>query len=318
EEALHQLNCYQVVVDTHAMVCVTDDVGTIVRANGKFATMVGSTPNELIGKSYASIDARRFTRTFWDEMKDLLRRGEIWHGEVCVRDRNGLSRWIDTTIVPYTDIRQQVVQLISVGTDITAKKRYEAELVNAARRDQLTGLPNRFLFTARLDHAIRRAQRDDEYRFAVLFLDFDRFKEVNDTLGHDVGDLLLQEIAGRLSNELEADDSVETQIEGNSVGRFGGDEFVALLSPVTDDLAAIAAAERLLASFSETFRLGSHEVHSTPSIGIAFSDAHYGAAEEVIRDADAAMYEAKRAGKACLRVYSPDMIISAGPEMPAR
>lgn len=196
--------------------------------------------------------------------------------------------------------------VVCVLRDITEREVIEQELARAALLDKLTGLPNRSLFLTRLQMTLQNARRTRRM-FAVMFLDFDRFKVVNDCLGHDVGDLLLKEIAGRLRGHLRCADTVSFDLCGPITARLGGDEFVILLDEISgpDDVAAIA--QRLLVMLSEPYRLGPHEVFSTASIGIVVGDAGYERAEDVVRDADTAMYEAKRAGRGRFVVFDEVM-----------
>jgi diguanylate cyclase (GGDEF)-like protein/PAS domain S-box-containing protein len=191
-------------------------------------------------------------------------------------------------------------------SDISLIKRAEQELSYAALVDKLTGLPNRSLLMDRLHVALDQTRRTG-IDFAVMFIDFDRFKYINDSLGHDVGDALLCEIAVRLRNQLRSEDTVSRFVHGPSAARMGGDEFVVLLDEIREPHQATRVAERLLQSFSKSYRLGPHEVFSTASIGIVIANAHYDRAEDVLRDADTAMYEAKRAGKARFIVFDEAM-----------
>jgi diguanylate cyclase (GGDEF)-like protein/PAS domain S-box-containing protein len=190
--------------------------------------------------------------------------------------------------------------------DLTDRKRAERELAHAAMYDRLTGLPNRTLLLDEVRQALERARR---WRgtLALMFLDFDRFKLINDGLGHDVGDALLCEIAARLTSEVRGGDSVSRPDSGTSAARMGGDEFVVLLEPIAEVEDAVAAADRLLAALSRPYRLGPHEVFVTASIGIVVARGDYERAEDLIRDADTAMYEAKRAGKARYAVFDEEM-----------
>jgi diguanylate cyclase (GGDEF)-like protein len=181
-----------------------------------------------------------------------------------------------------------------------------AELSVAVRRDRLTGLPNRTVFMERLEQAIERAGRDCTHRFAVLFLDFDHFKLVNDTMGHEAGDELLRQIADRLRGALRAADTMGKD-DGNIVARFGGDEFVVLINELNSEAEVQRIAERLLNTLVPHYTIGNREVHSTASIGIVTSDQRMESAEAVIRNADVAMYEAKRSGRACSVVFNEAM-----------
>ena len=190
--------------------------------------------------------------------------------------------------------------------DLTDRKRAEKELAHAAMYDKLTGLPNRTLLLDLVQQALDRARR---WRgmLALMFLDFDRFKLINDGLGHNVGDALLCEIAARLTSELRSGDSIGRPDSGSSAARMGGDEFVVLLEPIYQAEDALAAADRLLAALSRPYHLGSHEVFITASIGIVVAQGDYERADDLIRDADTAMYEAKRAGKARHALFDEEM-----------
>ena len=191
--------------------------------------------------------------------------------------------------------------------DITARKAVEEELRTAARTDKLTGLSNRALFCDRLQQAVLRSRRLEHYHFGVLFLDFDRFKVINDSLGHDVGDLLLQEIAKRLRTTVRAGDSLSRPSAEHTTARLGGDEFVVLLDGIATPDAATIVANRMLQAFAQPYQLGEHKVYSTASIGIVTSVIRANSADEVLRDADTAMYEAKLAGKSRYVVFDVSM-----------
>jgi diguanylate cyclase len=173
-----------------------------------------------------------------------------------------------------------------------------AELVHAALHDKLTGLPNRALLRDRIVQSIERRKRNPDYKFALFFADFDRFKLINDSLGHEVGDELLIAISERLAKSMRSTDSVSPAENASTAGRLGGDEFVI----IADDLKNIEdvgrIADRLLAALGETYNLGEHNVTSTASIGITTSEIPYENADDMLRDADTAMYHAKAAGKA--------------------
>jgi diguanylate cyclase (GGDEF)-like protein/PAS domain S-box-containing protein len=187
-------------------------------------------------------------------------------------------------------------------TDITARKNAEQQLLHDAMHDNLTGLPNRGLFLDRLDLALRTHRRDEERLFAVLFFDLDRFKHVNDSLGHSTGDELLISVTHRLKKFLRP---------GDTLARFGGDEFAVLLTDVTSITDATHVAGRLHELLAEPFIVRGHEVRTSASIGIALSSRQYERPEEVLRDADLAMYRAKSAGKARYEVFDSALHESA-------
>jgi len=190
---------------------------------------------------------------------------------------------------------------------VTERKTAEDELRSAALHDKLTHLPNRALLTERLTDAIQRSKQEPGYKFAVLFLDFDRFKIINDSLGHEVGDLLLVSIAERLTANLRRGDRTGRVKEGHLPARLGGDEFVILLDGIRELSDATAVAQRLQTALSAPHAIGGHDVISTASIGIVTSAGEYDRAEDILRDADTAMYHAKNTGKARHVVFDERM-----------
>lgn len=209
---------------------------------------------------------------------------------------------IDYIRKPFTPVELRA----RVGS-VLERQRMLNELTKAALFDKLTGLANRALLTERLTHALERAHHAPALRFTLLFLDFDRFKYVNDTLGHDVGDLLLKAIAGRLRSNLRATESSAREVSGNTVARLGGDEFVVLLDGVMHADVIKAVADRLLEALAMPYQLDGHLVRSSASIGAVICSAEHTSADEMLRDADIAMYEAKKRGKACHVLFTSAM-----------
>lgn len=187
------------------------------------------------------------------------------------------------------------------------RQRMLAELGRAAHVDSLTGLPNRSLLHLRLQHAIDRAREHPERGFAVMFIDFDRFKLINDSLGHEVGDRLLVEISHRLRHNLRAHDCIARDTAGATVARLGGDEFVVILDDVPTPELATSVAERLLTVLEQPYELADHTVRSSASVGVVHSSGQYRVSDDMLRDADIAMYEAKARGKNCVAVFTPFM-----------
>ncbi len=212
-------------------------------------------------------------------------------------DARSEERWVLTRGAVVRDGAGTVVRMAGSQTDITTRKRAEQQLVYDAFHDGLTGLANRALFIDRLG-VVLAARRRRDLRYAVLFLDLDRFKNINDSLGHSTGDQLLRGIARRLEKALRP---------GDTVARLGGDEFAILLSAVVDVGDAIHVAERILEIVSEPFMIGAHEVFATTSIGIALSSSATEKPEDILRDADIAMYRAKAAGRARYEVFDQEM-----------
>jgi len=299
ERALSELRAYQAALDKHAIVSVTDPSGTIKHANERFCQISQYRREELVGQTHRIVGSGAHPRSFWADMWRSVNAGRSWNAEVCSRARDGTLYWADTTIVPVLDAHDAVVEHVAIRTDITQRKLLEAQLRSAALTDGLTQLPNRVSLLDKLHDAVLRARRLRDYRFAVLFMDFDRFKLVNDSLGHDVGDELLRQIAQRLRLALREGDAVAHGADecAHTAARIGGDEFVILLDGIRSVDDAELVARRLLFVLSQPYQIGEHEVHSSASIGVVASDTNRGDADALLRDADTAMYEAKRAGR---------------------
>jgi len=249
-------------------------------------------------------DDRQRTR---DEMTAALEGGSGLKSEFRIKLPSGEIRHLQTASKVHRDTEGRPIRMVGIDVDVTSRKAMESELADAAQRDKLTGLTNRPVFMKRLDAAILRLNRRTQPYFGVLFLDFDRFKLINDTLGHEAGDELLRQIAGRLRKVLRASDTLSVEDTGNVVSRFGGDEFLVLINDLKAPEHALRIAERLLDALAPPYQIEGSEVHSSASIGIVTSDQCHSSAEEVVRDADVAMYEAKRAGRACSVVFNEAM-----------
>ncbi len=212
--------------------------------------------------------------------------------------KSGSTVWTSWSVSAANDAKSKQPNLIFQIQDITAKKSAEAKLQHEATHDALTGLPNRMLFMGRLSEALEKVRRVEGYKVSVLFIDLDRFKYVNDSLGHLIGDELLREIATRLRVCMRPSDVV---------ARLGGDEFTVLVEGKYDDREVMRIADRIQKKFSIAFDLHGHEVYSSASIGILHASDKHESSEDVMRDADTAMYQAKRAGKARHEVFDEKM-----------
>jgi len=218
--------------------------------------------------------------------------------EYRMRHRDGTYRWILTRGLALRDADGRPYRMAGSQSDVTERKLVEKQLYQNAFYDPLTGLPNRALFMDRMEHALSRTKRLGDHPFALLFLDIDRFKVINDSLGHKVGDLLLVEISRRLQLCLRP---------GDTVGRLGGDEFVLLLEDIGSPDDARSISDRIHQRFSAPMAIGNQEVYSTVSVGIALSSTEYEKAEDLLRDADIAMYRAKTLGRARSVIFDPAM-----------
>lgn len=231
-----------------------------------------------------------------------------------MRHKDGSWRVLESTASLIHDSNGEIEKMVIVNRDITVRKRAQEMLAHNAFHDVLTNLPNRALFLDRLQHAIIRSRRHPDYRFAVLFIDLDEFKVLNDSLGHSCGDELLVQISQRLAAGLRETDTVSRSEDENhpiadngSLARLGGDEFTVLLEDVSDIGNAVRVAQRILNKWLTPFAINGQEVVISASIGVAMWSPEYTQAEHLVRDAELAMYRAKRGGKARCEVFDPDM-----------
>jgi len=210
--------------------------------------------------------------------------------------------WVLSRGLAVRDTDGSSIRMAGSLTDISGRKKTEEQLIQNAFYDTLTGLPNRALFMDRLQMAFVHSKRNKDYLFAILFLDLDRFKNINDSFGHLIGDELLVLVAKRLRSHIRPDDTI---------ARFGGDEFVVLLGNIKEVSDATKIADRINNVLTESFHLLHHELYINVTIGIAISTHEYQQPEEILRDADTAMYHAKLRGKACYLVFDKSMHVNA-------
>ena len=240
--------------------------------------------------------------------ESLRSSGSFFSHEFRIRHASGKWTWILARGKVLQARGERRPQLIAgIVMDVSALKEMESALIKAAQEDRLTGLANRTVFMQHLEAALARVRGGQQSACAVLFFDFDRFKVVNDTLGHEAGDELLRQIARRLDAALRVGDTYTAEAGASLISRFGGDEFLILINDLRAAADAVRVAERLLNALAPGYSIFGHEVHSMASVGIVTGDQCGGSAEEVVRNADVAMYEAKRAGRGCSVVFSEAM-----------
>lgn len=273
--------------DSRQGIYITDDEHNIISANTALLEMTGYTLDEILGKNPRIFSSGKQDRAFYQNMWATLNATDHWQGEIWDRRKNGEVFPLYTSITATRDSQGAVHNYIAICTDISERKAAEERIRYLAHHDVLTGLPNRALFQDRLGQAIAHAQRTNT-RVAVLFVDLDRFKNINDSLGHHLGDELLKQIAARLRACVHMDDTVSRQ---------GGDEFTLVVSELNDVTEAGQVAKRILDALAEPFRLDGHEVHTTASVGIAIYPEDGTDSDTLIRNADAAMYLAKERGR---------------------
>lgn len=295
-ESEEMLYCLKKAVDTLPIgVTIADPHGKIVYTNPADAALHGYTLGELVGR-----EARIFVPgEFWSSMSPYqITAINPWKRERVNVRKDGSRFPAQLLSVVVRTAAGKPIAVVTTCEDITERKRIEDRLRRDALYDVLTGLPNRALFMDRLGLAMRRVEREPQHQFAVLFLDLDRFKLVNDSFGHEVGDQLLVQVARRLERSLRPSDTV---------CRFGGDEFVLLAQDIDGLVGATQIAERAQREISQPYRLGTHEVFVSASIGIVLGRRTYDGAGEVLRDADSAMYRAKAQGRARHAIFEEQM-----------
>ncbi len=256
--------------------------------------MIGDSPTEWFSRVHPE-DWEYFQM---DLIACLEGRSSTFRNEHRILHRDGTYRWVVSQGRAARDKSKRAYRMAGSQTDITQRKLTEAQLMYRAFHDTLTGLPNRTLFRERLERAIEQMAEDRFFQFAVLFLDLDRFKIINDSLGHTIGDKLLVAIARRLKTHLRAQDMI---------ARLGGDEFAILLNGIQDADEAIGIADRIQAEMSKPFSLAEHRLLTTTSIGIALGSINYEWPEDILRDADMAMYQAKARGRARHEIFKIDL-----------
>ena len=278
-------------------IVITDAAGIIQRINPAFSDITGYEEQEVLGQNPRILKSERHEKEFFIQMwRALVDRGQ-WQGEIWNRRKDGevYPQWL--TITSIRDAQGNIVNYVGVFHDMTEIKLHEEKLRYQAHHDALTGLPNRVLFHDRLGVALAHARRDG-HKVAVLFLELDNFKRINDSLGHTVGDLLLKEVAVRLGGCLR---------EVDSVARYGGDEFIVLFEGVAQEEDVVLAAKRIIEGLAPVIRIQGHDFYLTVSLGIAFYPEDGGDQDTLIKNADTAMYRAKEGGKNTYRVFTPAM-----------
>ncbi|MHB8455627.1 MAG: EAL domain-containing protein [Acidiferrobacterales bacterium] len=286
--------------ETGEGILITDSDGRIIRINQAFSKLTGYSAEELIGSTPAILHSGRQDAEFYQSLWEILIRDGYWQGEVWNRRKNGEVFPQSLTITAVTDDKRQVTHYVGVCSDITLRKKAEEEIHQLAFFDPLTKLPNRNLFWDRL----RQTQAyNARYKFyaALLFIDLDNFKTLNDTKGHHIGDLLLIEVARRLQEGLRRSDTV---------ARLGGDEFVAVLVDLNEDAQqavteAHGIGQKLLAALNQPYSLQESEHYGSASIGVSLFRGDEISKEELLKRADTAMYHAKSDGGNRLRFFDP-------------
>ncbi len=278
-------------------VIITNRQGVIEYVNPAFEAITGYAREEAVGRKPNLVKSGRHDRDFYRRLWRTILRGDIFRDMFINRKKNGALYYEEKTIMPLKNSAGEITHFISTGKDITQRMEAEERLHHLAYHDMLTDLPNRALFMDRIEHAMQRRRMSGQ-RLALLFLDLDRFKNINDTLGHDAGDRLLQTVARRITQCVR---------EGDTVARFGGDEFAVLLEDVATTDVASQIASKFNEAIGKVIEVDGHELFVTASIGISFFPDDADTAGILLKNADAAMYRAKDMGRNTYQFYSRDM-----------
>ncbi|MCP4695849.1 MAG: PAS domain S-box protein [Gammaproteobacteria bacterium] len=286
-------------------IMVTDSKNRIVTVNRAFTAITGYQFEDVTGRDPRMLKSGRHDDAYYQTMWEELQSAGRWCGEIWNRRKSGeiFPEWL--SIATIRDADGEIAQYVALFSDITQRKRAEEVVLHRANHDTLTGLPNRMLFMERLSHAVINGQRHN-LCVALLFIDLDRFKWVNDTLGHVAGDRLLQETARRLGGCVR---------EPDTVARLGGDEFTVILTDVPEPGNAGRVANRILECLAKPFNIGGKEAVISGSVGITLFPMDAEDIEGLLKNADAAMYRAKEGGSNAYRFFTPEMNTHASRKM---
>jgi diguanylate cyclase (GGDEF)-like protein/PAS domain S-box-containing protein len=302
KQAEEELRISATAFESQESLMITDSNGVIMRVNKAFTESTGYTAEEVVGQTPRLLKSGRHNADFYREMWETLLRTGKWQGEIWDRRKNGevYPKWLAITAVKDSD--GNITHFVGSHIDITERKAAEEEIQYLAFYDSLTRLPNRRLLLDRLNQALVSSARSGRAG-ALLFIDLDNFKNLNDTLGHDIGDMLLQQVTQRLESCIRV---------GDTVARLGGDEFVVMLLNMSTDALEAAAqtetiGEKILATLGQPYQLAAHVYHCTASVGVTLLDNNQQSTDELMKQADIAMYQAKKAGRNALRFFDRQM-----------
>ena len=279
EHTYQELIEIKAAIDEAVILAVTDSKGNITAVNDRFCEISKYNREELIGQNHRILNSNFHTREFFKAMWKKIGIGQTWNGEICNRAKDGSIYWVQTTIVPFLNEKGKPSQYISIRTDITEQKNIQL-ITHYANHDVLTGLPNRRFLSEKLNKLIKKCN-ENQSNFALFFIDINRFRNINDALGHKVGDLFLIEVAKRFR-------SIDKT--GDSFYRLNGDEFVYIL----EDISILSEmSTKLMKLFEEPYVFNKYEFYSTISLGISIFPKHGQDVDSLLVNADMAMYVAK-------------------------
>ncbi len=283
-------------------IMITDRDNRIVSVNPAFCRLSGYTPADLVGENPRMLASGRASPEFYAGMWQALNDKDFWEGEIWDQRQDGISypRWLKIAVVRNPD--GSVANYVANFSDINASKEVADRLAYLAYHDPLTNLPNRLAFESQLAQSLRICARENE-QLALMLIDLDNFKNINDTLGHPIGDKLLQNVAVRLGEAVRSSDLV---------ARLGGDEFVVVLADIDSPLSAARVASKIQQQLADSYRIDDQALYATPSIGISLYPVDGTDPSTLLSNADRAMYHAKGAGRNNYQFYSPRMNEAAG------
>ncbi|WP_346797093.1 EAL domain-containing protein [Halomonas sp. Bachu 37] len=297
-----QLKIAAMAFETHLGMFIADADNRIVQVNSTFTAITGYSAEEVLGCNPSVLNSGRHDAAFYRHLWHSLQENGTWQGEVWNQRKNGeiYLQWLTISVV--RNDKDEITHYVATLSDITQRKAAEQEIHQLAFYDALTGLPNRRLLIDRLEASLKDTRRDSQYT-AVMFIDLDNFKTINDSLGHYLGDALLQAVAQRL------DDIVR---DSDTVARLGGDEFVVMLHELGNDSEhavrhAESIASKLLVALSQPIRVHEHTLQVSGSIGITLFGFGEVSVSDILQQADLAMYQAKASGRNALRFFDPEM-----------
>ncbi|MDX9707628.1 MAG: EAL domain-containing protein, partial [Azospira sp.] len=283
-------------------IIVTDHENRIVDVNPAFIRQSGYTLDEVRGRNPKMFASGQTPRETYQTLWACLRESGFWQGEIADRRKDGTvyPKWASISVI--RNAQGEITHHIASFTDISERKAAEERIYQLAHLDALTGLLNRFSLEGRLEQALLSARREGE-QLALMFIDLDHFKLINDTLGHHLGDRLLVEVSCRLSTCVR---------ESDIIARLGGDEFVVALTGLEWGMAAAAVAGKIVDELSRPYEIEGHTLHTSPSLGIAIFPVDGENADELMKNADTAMYDAKRRGRGNYQFFTAEMTVAAG------